>query len=213
MKIYMIRHGETEWNAKRWLQGTADIPLNRNGIEVARTTAEGMRDIPFDLIFTSPLLRAKKTAEIIRGDRDIPMIDEPRLQEISFGIYEGFCCSKEGYNIPDPDFVNFFVSPDKYVAPEGAESIEQLCARTTEFLLETAANPEYADKTILFSSHGAAVKGLLSSLTITDRKDFWTGGVHKNCGVSLVEVKDGKLSLVFENKIYYEEARSTNYFE
>ena len=54
---------------------------------------------------------------------------------------------------------------------------------------------------------------LLSSLTISDMKDFWKGGVHKNCGVSIVEVKDGQAKVLQENVIYYDEKRSTNYFE
>ncbi|MBO5283733.1 MAG: histidine phosphatase family protein [Lachnospiraceae bacterium] len=213
MKIYLIRHGETEWNLQQRLQGSADIPLNENGVELARITAQGLKEVPFDLIYTSPLKRARQTAEILRGDRDIPLIEEPRLKEICFGIYEGYCCSPENYTIPDPAFMNFFVDPGNYIPPEGAESIAQLCRRTTEFLHEVADNPDNADRTILFSSHGAAVKGLLSSLTITDMKDFWNGGVHRNCGVTILDVQDGQITIEQENVIYYDEARSHNYWE
>lgn len=69
MDIYLIRHGETDWNRMKKLQGTTDIPLNAYGIELAEKTAEGLKDVPFDRIYTSPLIRARKTAEIIRGDR------------------------------------------------------------------------------------------------------------------------------------------------
>ena len=82
MKIYLIRHGETDWNLEQRLQGAMDIPLNENGIELARETARGLRDVPFDVIYTSPLRRARQTAEIIRGDREIPLIEEPRIREI-----------------------------------------------------------------------------------------------------------------------------------
>ena len=85
--------------------------------------------------------------------------------------------------------------------------------RTTDFLTELIRNPDMQDKTVLLSGHGAVVKGLLSSLTITDMKDFWKGGVHKNCGVSMIEVKNGEARLLQENVIYYDENRSTNYFE
>lgn len=213
MVIYLIRHGETDWNTRRLLQGATDIPLNQNGIEVARLTAIGLKDVNFDLIFTSPLKRAKETAEIIRGDRNIPIIEEERLKEISFGPYEGLCCQKEGWNIPDPDFVNFFANPGEYVPPKGGESILHLCERTTEFLQELVSHPDYQDKTILLSGHGAVVKGLLSSFTITDMKDFWNGGVHKNCAVSILDVEQGVITLRQENVIYYDEARSSNYFE
>ena len=94
MLIYIIRHGETDWNTKRLLQGATDIPLNQNGIEVARLTAKALKDVPFDVIYTSPLSRAVQTAEIMRRDRDIPIIPDERLKEISFGPYEGLCCAK-----------------------------------------------------------------------------------------------------------------------
>ena len=211
MVIYLIRHGETDWNNKRLLQGAIDIPLNQNGIEVAKITAEALKEVPFDIIYTSPLQRAKQTAEIIRRERKIPIIEDARLQEISFGPYEGLCISRENYSIPDPDFMNFFMDPANYVPVEGAESIHHLCERTTDILIEVANNPDYQDKTILLSAHGAAVKGILSSITITDLKDFWGGGVHKNCAVSILDVNNGKISLRQENVIYYDEARSTNY--
>ena len=146
MVIYLIRHGETDWNTKRLLQGATDIPLNQNGIEVAQLTAEGLREVAFDLIFTSPLKRARETAEIIRGERKIPIIPDERLREISFGPYEGLCCQKDGWNIPDPDFGNFFMNPGEYVPPEGGESIRHLCERTTEFLQELIHHPDYQDK-------------------------------------------------------------------
>ncbi|MDE6517052.1 MAG: histidine phosphatase family protein [Acetatifactor sp.] len=213
MKIYLIRHGETDWNLEQRLQGATDIPLNENGLELARETAQGLRDVAFDVIYTSPLKRARQTAEIIRGERDIPLIDEPRIREIGFGIYEGYCCSPKNFTIPDPAFMNFFMDPGNYIPPQGAESIEQLCQRTTDFLHEVAYSPDNAGKTILFSSHGAAVKGLLSSLTVTDMKNFWNGGVHKNCGVTILDVTEGQITIERENVIYYDEALSHNYWE
>ena len=109
--------------------GATDIPLNQNGIEAARLTAEALKEIPFDEIYTSPLQRAVQTAEIMRGDRRIPIIKDERLKEISFGPYEGLCCGKEGYSIPDPEFVNFFQNPAHYNPPEGGRVYRPaLCA-------------------------------------------------------------------------------------
>ncbi len=56
MDIYLIRHGETDWNKTKRLQGVTDIPLNACGIELAEKTAEGLKDVPFDRIYTSPLI-------------------------------------------------------------------------------------------------------------------------------------------------------------
>ena len=211
MVIYVIRHGETDWNTKHWLQGATDIPLNQNGIEVAEITAEALKEVPFDVIFSSPLQRAHQTAEILRRDRKIPLIVDERLREVSFGSFEGLCCMGDGYNIPDPDFRNFFEDPAHYTPPEDGESIAELCVRGTDFLTWLIDQPEYQDKTVLISGHGALVKALLSSLLITDLKDFWKGGVHKNCAVSIIDVADGKASVRQENVIYYDKARSVNY--
>ena len=60
MKVYIVRHGETDWNTEKRLQGRQDIPLNENGREVARKTAQGIRQISFDAAFSSPLSRARR---------------------------------------------------------------------------------------------------------------------------------------------------------
>ena len=204
MKIYIIRHGETDWNKVRRLQGRSDIPLNEEGRRLARITGEALSSVNFRAIYTSPLRRAKETAMLVKGDRQIDVIEDERLQEISFGIYEGHCCAKDNYEIPDPDFMNFFTQPDQYHPPEGAESIEELCARTTDFLQELVHTTQYgAEDAILLSTHGAALRGLLSSVEKTDIAHFWQGGVHKNCAVTILDVTDGIITLVEEGKIYY----------
>lgn len=206
MKIYIIRHGETDWNKVRRLQGRSDIPLNEEGRRLARITGEALSSVKFRCIYTSPLQRAKETAMLVKGDRQIDVIEDERLQEISFGIYEGHCCAKDNYEIPDPDFMNFFTQPDQYHPPEGAESIEELCARTTDFLLELVHTTQYgAEDAILLSTHGAALRGLLSSVEKTDIAHFWQGGVHKNCAVTILDVTDGIITLVVEGKTYYDE--------
>ena len=93
MKLYIVRHGETDWNKARRVQGFSDIPLNEYGRHLARETAEGMKDIPFDLAYTSPLVRARETAEIILAGREIPLIESNGIKEMGFGEYEGMCIS------------------------------------------------------------------------------------------------------------------------
>ena len=77
MKLYIVRHGETDWNKARKIQGQSDIPLNAFGRHLARETAKGLADVHFDLCFTSPLSRAKETARIILEGRDVPIIEGP----------------------------------------------------------------------------------------------------------------------------------------
>lgn len=204
MKIYVLRHGETLWNSEGRLQGSADTQLNAFGRELAEKTAEALKEIPFAAVYSSPLKRALETAEIIKRDRNIPVICDKRLQEISFGVYEGLYCSEANYNIPEKDFVKkFFEHPETYQPPKGGETIQELCERTTDFLRELTENVDYQDKTILAASHGAAIKGLLSSLNSDGLAGFWRGGVHKNCAVTLLEVQDKKIQVIEEGKVYY----------
>ncbi len=203
MRLYIIRHGETEWNVLKRFQGRSDIPLNDEGRRLARITAEALREVPFSRIYTSPLKRAYETAMIIKTDRDIPVIEEPRIIEIGFGEYEGLCCGKEHYNIPDPDFMNFFEKPEAYKPPRGAEGIDELKARTADFLQEIVYNKDMENDTVLVSTHGAALRGLLSNITQVGIEDFWGSGVHKNCAVTIVDVKNGQMVITEEGKTYY----------
>ena len=72
MKLYIIRHGETAWNVEGRLQGQSDTELNENGVRLAKVTAEGLKNIPFDLGISSPLRRAKHTAELVLAGRNVP---------------------------------------------------------------------------------------------------------------------------------------------
>ena len=89
MKIYFIRHGETIWNKENKIQGQSDIPLNEYGRELAYITADALKDIPFDIVYSSPLIRAKETADILVKNRNLEIHTDHRLVEMSFGEGEG----------------------------------------------------------------------------------------------------------------------------
>lgn len=203
MDIYLIRHGETDWNKVKRLQGITDIPLNAYGIELAEKTAEGLKDVPFDRVYTSPLIRARKTAEIIRGNRPIEIIPTDGLLEISFGDYEGLTYLPDRYNIPKPGFRKFFDDPEHYDTPPNGESLLHLRERTTAFVRSIMEDPENEDLTILMTAHGAAIRGILSGLQNLPIAQFWSGPVHKNCGVTKLHAEHGEFVIEFENRIYY----------
>lgn len=202
MKIYFVRHGETDWNKERKIQGQVDIPLNEFGRHLARETAKGLRDVPFDVCFTSHLGRARETAEIILQGRDVPILEDKRILEMNFGVLEGKCCSKEGWDVPD-SFQMFFDDPVHYQAPEGGEDFQAVRERTGDFLNWLFAQEQYRDSTVLVTTHGAAMAGLLNNLKKKPLAEYWGVGVHKNCGVTEVEVTDGRIDIISENKVYY----------
>lgn len=200
MRLYMMRHGETDWNRRHLWQGRTDIPLNEKGRYVAELTREGLKDIKFDVAYCSPLCRAKETAQIVLRGRDIELIEDARIIEMGFGPYEG----KDMRNIDEKVRV-FFEEPESYEVPEGAESFEEILGREKSFLDELCANPKYQDSNILIATHGAALRGLMAVIEEKPISRYWEGGVHKNCGMSIVDVKDGKKEIIEEAIILYDE--------
>lgn len=204
MKLYIVRHGETEWNKERRLQGQVDIPLNESGRRIARETAGGLAGIPFDLCYSSPLSRARETAELILEGRSTPVIEDERIIEMAFGECEGGCCARSGWNLPE-GFRLFFDGPDKYQAPSGGESFAQVKKRTGEFLQELYGRAEYQNSNILITTHGAALAGLLNNIKGKSLAEYWGEGVHKNCAVTEIEVTEGRPAVIAENVVYYDE--------
>ena len=95
--LYIMRHGKTDWNEQHKLQGRTDVPLNADGRKMAENARELYKDINFDICYCSPLSRARETAEIFLKGRNVPIIYDDRLKEMSFGVYEGM---EDSTNIP-----------------------------------------------------------------------------------------------------------------
>ena len=201
MLIYIVRHGLTEWNKLKKLQGAADVPLAKEGILLAEKTGEALKDVKFDICFTSPLSRARQTAECVLGDRNVPIIPDKRIQEINFGDLEGVCVRDAEGNYIDPQVEMFFRDPVNFKRPENGEDIFDVIARTKDFWEEKTSDPSLTDKTVLVASHGCAVRALLQNI-YHDPENFWHGCVPPNCCVNLVEVKNGKTVLLEEDKVY-----------
>ena len=203
MKLYVLRHGKTSWNALRKVQGAADIPLAKEGIVLAEKVGKNLKDVPFDLCFTSPLLRARQTAMLVLGRRaeQIPVISDKRIQEIDFGVLEGTRFKDEEGNVISREMEVFFKDPQNFPRPENGENISDILKRTREFWEEKINDPSLQDKTILIASHGCAVRALLQNI-YQDPDDFWHGCVPPNCSISLVEVVDGKATFLEEDRVY-----------
>lgn len=201
MKLYIVRHGETDWNKALKLQGQTDIPLNEKGIKLAEITALGLKKVHFDYIFSSPLSRAYKTAEILRMGRTINIVTDDRLKEISFGDYEGVKSSE----ISDEIDV-FFHDPENYIPPNGGETYEHLYERVKSFITDVIIplsnnNP---NATVLLVAHGALNKAIKIYLQHLEIKNIWDGEFEHNCCVNIYEVNGNNFSLLVENKTFYD---------
>ena len=202
MEIYIIRHGKTDWNNERLLQGGTDIELNQDGIDLAVKTGIGLVDITFDKVYASPLKRAYDTAKYIVGEKDIPIVTDDRLREISFGSREGEPAMALKDDPNDP-FYFFFHAPEKY-DPKDGESFQEVMARTTDFLTEVVEPEAESLERIMIVGHGAMNKGLQCHMLGHDVEEYWAGGLQHNCAFNIFELKNGKYTLIEENKTFFE---------
>ncbi len=125
--IVLIRHGETDWNIEGRYQGQADPPLNSHGILQARQLAKELRKSDLEILYTSPLLRAKQTAHILSDELGIPEIHEPRLMEIHQGEWQTRLRSEIESLYPEV-FKNWETNPWQ-TTPPGGEHLSKVQSR------------------------------------------------------------------------------------
>lgn len=146
--VGILRHGQTDWNIDFRLQGVTDIPLNETGIAQARDAAAVIDTNDWDLILTSPLSRARATAEIVAEVNGFQQAEvEPLLLERSFGEAEGLGHEEWRAKYADTNLV------------PGGESLSELEARANLLLDKLAA--DHAGRRVLAVSHGALIRKLL----------------------------------------------------
>lgn len=127
MKIYIIRHGQTDWNVAGKIQGRQDIPLNAAGRMQAQALAEGMRTRPVTAIYSSPQLRAMETAEAIAALQGMAVRSLPQLVEIGYGQWEGR--TAEDILTTDRELYESWWQHPATVAPPGGETLNQVDER------------------------------------------------------------------------------------
>jgi broad specificity phosphatase PhoE len=181
--IYILRHGQTELNIRRILQGRSDYPLNEKGVEQAEGAAALLRGVRFDAVYSSPLARAVQTAKIIAPYAG-PRLDG-RLIEMDYGPYEGMSLKALA-----PEVLTFFSDFVHNPAPEGMEPLESVVARAGSFLEERCR----AEENILVCTHAIAMKGLLEYLTPASGGSYWSKHIA-NCDVYTAEYRDGRFTV------------------
>ena len=174
--LYIMRHGRTDWNVRHKLQGRTDIPLNEEGRRMAEKAGEEYRDVPLDICYSSPLVRARETAEIVLSGRNIPILTDDRLREMSFGSYEG---TENSFSIPDCPVNVIFRKPEAYTeSVGGAETFDELFARTGEFLREVIDPLMEQGRNVLIVGHGAMNLSIISQVRGLPIADFWKPGIE-----------------------------------
>ena len=211
MRIYLVRHGETNMNQARILQGSYNEPLNSAGIELARITGKALKGIHFDEAFSSPLSRSFDTIRILLDESEnllTPIHIDERLQEVNTGDWT----LKHLDDKSDPEYEHihqFFKDPFSYLDVPNGENVYDVMKRTQEFIKELASRND--DKTYLVGTHGFASRCLLN-MFYDDKKDFWHGHVPYNCCFNILEVKNNDISLVEEDVCFYNKASIKDYY-
>ncbi len=183
MKIYLTRHGQTNLNLKRIMQGLTDEPLNEKGIQQAKDARTTLNGIHFDAVYSSPLIRARKTASIIGDVPEEDVIIDPRIIEMDFGKYEG-----KNYYGMGLRMSLFWMFPTLLSAPKTVETIPHLRERTSSFLKEIEQMPY---DNVLLVCHGGVMRALSGYLEERPNGLRWRPR-PKNCEIRIYEYKDGK---------------------
>lgn len=148
--ICLIRHGETDWNKVGKIQGRTNIPLNESGIEQAKKCAAILEKSKWDMLLTSPLLRAKQTAELMNKHTQLPLMEMDAFTERDYGDAEGMT----------PEVRNRLFSNRAYPNMETREELLERIGDGLRHIEDT-----YPDKKILLVTHGGVINTILAHLS------------------------------------------------
>jgi len=144
MKIYLLRHGETDWNREKRMAYNKNLVLNAEGIRQAKEVSIEVEKLDYDLVITSPFIRAIQTTEIV-NKKQCPVIVEKRIEERNVGILDGKDLVSE---IDFYEVGNYYLN----IQYEGAEDMQEFCVRVWNFIDDI--KQKYADRKILIVTHG-----------------------------------------------------------
>lgn len=176
MKLYVSRHGETQYNIETRICGRANVRLTDKGIIQARELAGSMVEKQVDIIISSPLVRAKDTADIVSEQIHVPIIVDERLAERDYGVIDG---TYEG----TPSFIEKW-EHFGYEYPEG-ETLLKVVQRVYNFLDDICE--QYKDKNVMIISHGGVCRVINSYFNSLTNEDFFAYNLG-NCKVTEYEI-------------------------
>ena len=178
--LYLVRHGQTAWNLEHIIQGHTDIPLNATGEKQARVRGESLKHIHFDAAYSSDLIRAKRTAEIIALERNLAITTTQALRERNFGILEGTPSSKQHTHLFEL-LAQYNNHPEIKEAQLEANNL--IVARVFTFLREISL--AHAGKSVLVASHGGVIRQALIHLGFATESQLPAGSIQNTAYIKL----------------------------
>jgi broad specificity phosphatase PhoE len=179
--LYIVRHGQTEWNVDSIIQGQKDSALTKKGVVQAEATAQKLKNIKFDAIFSSDLSRAQRTAEIIKLDRDLAVQTSHLLRERSFGHYEGMAAAE--YEVVTRHLLEKLQSLSEeeswnFKFGDDVESDQELLDRFLIKLREIAV--AFSGKIVLVVTHGGGIRNFLMKMGYANYGDLPAGSFENS---------------------------------
>lgn len=194
-RIVLVRHGETEWNRVERFRGRADIPLNETGICQAEATARRVRSgWGASAVYSSPLLRAMRTAAAIAKGFSLDIQVHPGLVDIDYGRWQGL--SPDEVRVQWPDLLSAWYAAPHTVRIPGGESLDDLRARCTEALREISER--HPQNTIVLVAHTVINRVVLLAVLGLGNERFWHLR-QDTCAINEIEVDGGGYTLVSMN--------------
>ena len=169
-RIYLVRHGETHWNARGLHQGTADVSLSARGVAQVGALAARLRQVAFDAAYSSALQRARDTAACILAGRDVTLATDPALGELAYGAWQGK--SRDAWQRDDPAVVARWDAAPWSVTFPGGESLDDVHRRVVPAWERIVA--AHRGQCVLVSAHGHVNRVLLIHALRLPRDGFWT---------------------------------------
>lgn len=193
-RLYIVRHCETDGNARQIFQGHINLDINELGKKQLSVLSQRFNEINLDKIYTSPLIRTHKTALAVKGERDIPIFEEKGLIELNGGVYEAKTYTQIGEEYPD--FRDIWRNHPWDFNPQNGESMVLAYNRIWNTVQKLAK--ENNGKTIALSTHGGVIRCLLCKIIENDIKRLSTIPFGDNTAVTLLEFDEG-----FNPKLIY----------
>ncbi|MEH7011674.1 histidine phosphatase family protein [Neobacillus niacini] len=199
--LYITRHGETEWNREKRMQGWLDSNLTENGIKNAVSLGERLKDIELTAIFSSPSGRTKATTNLIRGERNIPVNYDEDLKEIKLGEWEGKTHSsiKEMY---EDEFESFWNTPHQFTTV-GGETFEETRERAVRVL--NRIKREYKSGNILIVTHSVLIKCMYSFFKNASLETLWEPPFIHDTSLTIVEMNENGYEIVVAGDVSHRE--------